>query len=231
MQRFFRFGSVFFIMLALTQLAAAGQVRNFSSRVCNSSPYVTPTGGDTLPSAWQTITAIATAGLVRCGRVTMQCTVTGTGLYFRNVTGAANCGGGSVNCQCGVAIYDASGQTKIVASSATEACNANSTNHATTGLSAFTLTEGTEYLACYSNSGTTVAFQGNQGASGNVGGTLNVVDGTNKALWNADCTGSGAPNACCTGNGTGNCTGFPASLGTLGAAAGGISVIAYMQVQ
>lgn len=187
------------------------------ARTCNTYMFASPTGADSQPSSSANVTAIATAGLVRCSRVTAQCSLpNATTLAFRVGVGASTCGSGAIACGCGTAIYSSDGTTKIVATSE-QTCNTSSQNKTVTGLS-YALTEGTEYLVCFANSGTTVSAHGS-GGSVNLGSTNIVTDGqnaaANKAQWNADCTASVTPYACCTGNGTGTCTGFPASLGTL----------------
>jgi hypothetical protein len=231
--RHWRSGFLLFLLLYFV----TGQVTAGLSpgvRICNNSPWVSPTGGDTLPSTSGTMNALTAAGQVRCARVTMQCSGTFTGLYFRVITGASTCGGGAIPCTCGAAIYSSDGTTKITATPET-ACATSATNIAVTGLTAFTLTAGTEYLACVAGASTGVSFHGAGAGSTNFGATLDAMNGAsaaaNLAQFNATCSALNTPyNPCCTGNGTGTCTGFPASLGTL-ASPGASTGVPYLRAQ
>lgn len=204
---------------SLAKLVDAGPITNRVDRLCNTNVLLSPSGAEVLPSA-QTATASLNANIVRCGRVTMQCTGTFTQLGFRVSTGAATCGDGNNNCMCGVAIYNRTGTAILAQSSATEACNVNATTHTTTGITAFTLQQGTEYLMCYSASNATVSFSGLTTAFDPfIGATGPIVDGQNaaasKSQFNSDCSAAATPNACCSGDNAGTCAGFPATLGTL----------------
>jgi len=216
--------SLFVFLLLLPSMAWAQRVPS-TTQICNSSPYVSPSGGDSLPSAGGNAAAIGTAGLVRCARVTMQCSITASNLYWRVGVGVASQ-------TCAVGIYDKTGASQITASPESTTCASSSQNRSA-AVSPFTLTAGTEYLACFASSGTTVQVFGNASGTANAGGTNNVVDGAtavaNKAQFNIDCASASTPYSCCTGAGTGTCTGMPSSLGTLSAA--GSSTFPYLQVQ
>src|SRR5207249_311685 len=102
-----------------------------------------------------------------------------------------------------------------------------------TGLGPALLTQGTDYVECFSSStNATLAY-----ASPNVA-NLNILGGAgapsiynftaaNAAQFNAACTANVTPYACCTGVGTGTCTGMPS---TLGAQTGGTFIPAFAAV-
>jgi hypothetical protein len=125
---------------------------------------------------------------------------------------------------CEAGIYDATGATRI-ASTGSQSCVAAGVINAT-GLPAFTLVGGTQYLACTASSAVaTVAYV-----------TMNTSDAINNAIanttfsggssavqvapFNEACTAGSTPYTCCTGLGTGTCLGMADRTGVPGIAAG-----------
>jgi hypothetical protein len=121
---------------------------------------------------------------------------------------------------CEAGIFDSTGATRI-ASTGSQSCVASGTKDAT-GLTAFTLVGGTQYLACIATSAVaTVVYL-----------TMNTSDALNNSIanttfaggsgaaqvapFNEACTAGSTPYTCCTGLGTGTCLGMADRTGVPG---------------
>ena len=176
-------------------------------------------GSGPLPSLTTTTTG-STAGLINCSLVQAPCTGTFTKMACQVLTGTASSVG-----ECG--IYTSSGGSRIASTGALATTAA--ANLSTTGLTAFTLTSGVNYLVCWANSATgTVQYRGTTpGTSFNnqyVNTTFSGGTGaTQVAPFNAACSASTNPYTCCTGSGTGTCLGMVDRTGVPGIAAASVS--------
>lgn len=160
----------------------------------------------------------ATAGLYNCSIVTAP-----RGGTFTKLACAITVGLAATSGECG--IFDSAGAARI-ASTGPIATTAAATL-SKTGLS-FTLTAGTNYLACWADSATaTVAYRANgtPGAYQNqyVNTTFNSGAGaTQVAPFNEACTAGSTPYTCCTGLGTGTCNGMADRTGVQGLTAASV---------
>lgn len=159
----------------------------------------------------------ATAGRYTCSTFRMPCTAAGyTKLSFSLSVGLASSVGE-------VGIFDITGATRITSTgSKTEAASGNVD---TTGLAPFTLTGGTQYLACHASSAvaTVSVLSMNAGSPfNNAVANSAWVSGaaaTQVAPFNEACTAGSTPYTCCTGLGTGTCLGMVDRVGIVGIAA------------
>lgn len=155
----------------------------------------------------------AVIGRMHCGRFQAMCDMPVTRLAFRvGVAGAAGA-------QCGVAVWTADGNTKLL-DSGVRACD-NVEDEVITGLAA-TIVQGAEYAVCFGGSVTaTLAYLAPAGGS-SVWSTYTpyMFFSANVAEFNDACTALDTPYDCCTAADAGTCTGMPATIGTMTASTG-----------
>jgi len=173
-------------------------------------------GSGALGTAPAASSASATPGLMQCSQV--QATCTGT---FTKLACSVSTGSGTTQSECG--LFTASGATRI-ASTGPQSTAAAATLSAT--VTAFTLTSGTNYLACFASTGVGAAVQyralGTATAFHNqfvntcfAGGSL----ATQRAPMNDECTAGSTPYTCCSGVKAGTCNGMADRTGVPGVAA------------
>jgi len=171
-------------------------------------------------NAEQTIT-IGTVGVYSCSAFRMPCTAADyTKIAYSVLTG------GAAGTQSEVGIFSADYGTRIT-STGVLASTVLQTNTAV--VSAFTLTGGTEYVACVaaSQSGTMQYNGTNPGAViNNQYENSTIVSGslaTQVSPMNDACTAGSTPYTCCTGVDTGTCLGMADRTGISGAVAASTS--------
>jgi len=176
-------------------------------------------GGSGMSSnAVTAIVVSATAGRYRCSTVRMPCTASGyTKMSFSVEVGLAASVGE-------VGIFDITGVTRIASTGPRSEVAAGAVD--ATGLASFTLTGGTQYIACHASSAAvTVSILSTN--TGNVALNNSIVNSaflggslaTQVAPFNEACTAGSTPYTCCTGLGTGTCLGMADRTGVSGIAA------------
>lgn len=171
-------------------------------------------------SALTTVTVAATSGQIQCHLVRPSCNVINwTKLACAVVTGLA----ASVS-ECG--IYTADGATRITSTG--PIATAAAVTLSATGLTPYSLTGGTQYLACWASSAAaTVQYRApilptgfnNQYANT----TFNSGTGaTQVAPYNPACVGASNPYTCCSGAGAGTCNGMADRVGVQGITAASV---------
>jgi hypothetical protein len=160
------------------------------------------------------------AGLYVCSLVQAPCGGTFTKLACANTVGLASSQG-----ECG--IFNATGTARIASTGPLS--TATATTLSTTGLTAFTLTAGTNYLVCWADSATaTVSYRivGTPTTFANTFVNTTFQSGTGAtqvAPFNLACTAAATPYACCSGSGTGTCNGMADRTGVPGLTAAGVA--------